>query len=513
MTADNGQAAIIAYLMEPSTHGGAAVERIDTHISVVFLAGPRVLKLKRAVRFDYLDYSTPALRRQACEMELRINMRTAPSLYHRVVAVTREADGALALGGPGTPEDWVVEMARFDQEALFDRLAARRQLDLSLMRPLASAVARLHAIAERRPDHGGAAGMRWVVEGNHRAFQTFADLLDPSRCARLTAAAMADIDRHAALLDSRRQGGSVRQCHGDLHLRNIVLLDEGPTLFDAIEFNDAIACVDVLYDLAFLLMDLWRRQLRPHANEVLNGYLAETGDIEGLPLLPCFLSCRAAVRAKTSATAARMQPDAARGDELSGLARDYLDMATELLDPPPPRLAAIGGVSGTGKSTLARALAPSLGAVPGAIVLRSDEIRKALAGVASTDRLGAAGYTEAMNTRVYEAMSERADTILRAGHSVILDAVHGSAANRGRVEAIATAARVPFTGIWLDAPDDILVARVGRRRGDPSDADASVVRRQRAREMGTIGWHRLDASNDPDAILERARAVMRAGVT
>ena len=212
----------------------------------------------------------------------------------------------------------------------------------------------------------------------------------------------------AALLDERRASGFVRQCHGDLHLRNIVLLDGRPTLFDGVEFNDKIACTDVLYDLAFLLMDLWRRGLPRHANAVWNRYLSDTGDLDGLSLLPLFLSCRAAVRAKTSATAARLQPDARRGNELQALAREYLAMAERLLHPPRPCLVAVGGFSGTGKSTLALGLAPSVGAVPGAVVIRSDEIRKRLSGVSPLDRLGPEGYSSEMSERVYATVAERA---------------------------------------------------------------------------------------------------------
>ena len=288
------QTAVIDALASPSTHGGAPVERIDTHTAIVFLAGSRAWKLKRAVRFDYLDFSTVERRKAMCDAEVRLNRRIAPAVYRGVVAVTRAPDAA-------SPE----------------------------------------------------------------------------------------LDRRGALLDARREAGLVRQCHGDLHLRNIVMLEGQPTLFDAVEFNDEIACIDVIYDLAFLLMDLWRRQLPRHANAVWNGYLAETADLDGVSLLPLFLSCRAAVRAKTSATAARVQDSPERAGELRALAREYLALAERLLHPAEPCLIAVGGFSGSGKSTLALGLAPSVGAVPGAVVLRSDEIRKRLCGVPLLERLGA----------------------------------------------------------------------------------------------------------------------------
>ena len=361
------QTAVIEFLAAPSTHGGATVERIDTHASIVFLAGARAYKLKRAVRFDYLDFSTSERRHALCEAEVRLNRRTAPTLYRGVVAVIRQDDGSYALGGTGSPVDWLVEMNRFPQEALFDRLASVGALGIELMSPLAAAIADFHKAAEPRSDHGGQAGMSWVIEGNAAGFAEFGrSCLDPSAAYRVTDAARRELDRRAEMLERRRQSGFVRQCHGDLHLRNIVLLDGRPTLFDGVEFNDEISCTDVFYDLAFLLMDLWRRRLPRHANTVWNRYLVETADFDGVSLMPLFLSCRAAVRAKTSATAAQLQGDAQRRSELEGMAREYLAMAEQLLHPPHPCLVAVGGFSGSGKSTLALGLAPSVGAVPGA---------------------------------------------------------------------------------------------------------------------------------------------------
>jgi len=507
------QRAVVEFLMAPATHGGAAVERIDTHASMVFLAGTRALKLKRAVRFDYLDFSTEPLRRVACAAEVRINHRAAPTLYRGVVAVTREADGSLALQGAGVPVDWLVDMVRFDQDGLCDQLAARGALDLALMRPLAAAIAAFHAGAERRPDHGGLPGMRWVVEGNAAGFlEQGAGTLDPALGAALTVSSRLALERRGPLVERRRRLGFVRQCHGDLHLRNIVLLGGEPTLFDAIEFNDEIACVDVLYDLAFLLMDLWKRRLPRHANAVFNGYLVSTGDLDGLPLLPLFLSCRAAVRAKTSATSARLQPDARRAAELREQAREYLALAQTLLYPAPPRLVAIGGFSGSGKSTLALSLAPSVGAVPGALVLRTDEIRKTLCGVPLLQRLGADAYTPQLNARVYETLIARAAVALRAGHSVVADGVFARPSDRAALEAAAHEASAVFNGIWLDAPIEVLLARTARRGPDVSDADAAVVRRQVAQDPGAIGWQRLDASSPPAAVLVRAQAVVAGGV-
>jgi aminoglycoside phosphotransferase family enzyme/predicted kinase len=508
ITAD--QTEIIEFLSSPSAHGGANVERIETHASVVFLAGTRAWKLKRAVRYDYLDFSDAERRRTLCEAEVRINRRTAPNLYHGVVAITRNRDGALELGGSGVPLDWVIEMTRFDQDDLFDRLAARGHLDLGLMRPLASAIAQFHLGADRRADHGGRSGMAWVIDGNAEDFtERSADVLDSTVCVTLTSESRAALDRCGTLLDVRRDAGYVRQCHGDLHLRNIVLFNGKPTLFDAIEFNDEIACIDVLYDLSFLLMDLWRRRLPRHANVMWNGYLAETRDLEGVSLLPLFLSCRAAVRAKTSVAASSLQGESQKRAGLQVLAREYLQMALELLRPPGPCLIAVGGLSGSGKSSLAYALAPLVGAVPGAVVLRSDEIRKRLCGVPELSRLGSEGYVPEVSRRVYEILAERSALIVRAGHGAIVDAVFGRAQDRAAIEEVAALAAVPFVGLWLDAPERVLLDRTQRRHHDASDADAAVIRMQLAESTGAITWHRIDASADTSEVLQHVTSLLR----
>ena len=508
------QSEVVTFLASPSTHAGAAVERVETHASVVFLAGPHAWKLKRAVRYDYLDFSTIERRRAMCDAEVRINRRTAPGLYRGVVAVTRQPDGSLALGGVGTPVDWLVEMVRFDQEGLLDRLAARDALDRALMPTLAAAIARFHAEAEPRVDHGGATGMAWIVDGNATGFaEAGAGILDPAPCASVTDSARDAVRRHRELLDTRRDGGFVRQCHGDLHLRNIVLLDGAPTLFDGIEFNDRIACIDVLYDLAFLLMDLWRRRLLRHASAVWNGYLSETADYGGVGLMPLFLSCRAAVRAKTSVAAALLQGDPGRRRDLEEIAQDYLKLARDLLRPPPPCVIAIGGLSGSGKSTLARALAPLLGAAPGAVVVRSDEIRKRLRGLDPLQRLGPEGYTAEMSERVYRTVIDRAQLVVGGGHAVVADAVFARPADRESVERIAAGARAPFVGLWLDAPASELIARAGRRGLDASDAAADVIRRQLAEDTGRIAWHRIDASFPPERVLDGVSRLLRERLT
>ena len=351
--------------------------------------------------------------------------------------------------------------------------------------------------------------MRGVIDGNATGFaEEGAGVLDPAMCASLTRRARFALDRNLVLLDQRRDDGLVRQCHGDLHLRNIVLMNGRPTLFDAIEFSDDISSVDVLYDLAFLLMDLWRLNLPHHANLLWNDYLVDSDDLGGLPLMPLFLSCRAAVRAKTTATTARLEVDADRRLELQSRAGEYLTMATELLDPAPPRLIAIGGISGAGKSTLAMALAPLMGSPPGAVVIRSDVIRKKLCGVTPLTRLGPEGYTDAVNRRVYAVVTEQADKVVRAGHTAIADAVFAKAADRDAIEHVACAAGVPFVGLWLEAPVAELLSRIEGRTGDVSDAGIEVIWQQLAHRLESLHWHRLDASGARQNVCDRARDVV-----
>lgn len=510
------QRAAIAFLAEPASHGGAPVTRLDTHGAVVILAGERGYKLKRAVAFPYMDFSTLARREAACRAEVGLNRRTAPALYLGLAPILGGPDGRLSLGAaiapdapaPAGPEvrDWVVVMRRFDQDGLFDRLAERGALTPEQVEDLAEAVAHLHDLAEPRHAGGdGSAALRWVIAENLAELREQPALFPAEQVARLAAHAGAALDRTAALLDRRAAAGRVRHCHGDLHLGNVVLIEGRPTLFDAIEFNEALAVIDVAYDLAFLLLDLVHRGLRPLANRALNRYLERTGDIEALAALPLFLSTRAAVRAKVSASAIAAQAEPAAASHAAEQARAYLDTALAMLEPAPARLVAIGGLSGTGKTTAARGLAPGLGPVPGAVILRSDVLRKRIREVADGARLPAEAYAPAVTAQVYGELARRAGAVLAAGHAAIADAVFARPEERAAIERVAAEAGVPFFGAWLQAPEPALLDRVEARaaapRPDASDADGAVVRRQGGYDLGPIGWARIEAGGSPEATL------------
>ena len=372
------QTEVVNFLADPASHGGSAVTRIDTHASVVFLAGDLAYKLKRAIRYSYLDYSTVEARRRACEAELALNRRTAPEIYLRVSPICKNADGVLQLDGSGTVIDWVVVMRRFDDELLFDRLAQRGSLTLGHMLELAGEVADFHRAAEVDRQAGGAMAIAEVIRGNLANLSAHAPgIFAVADIEALRQRSEVAMGRVSGLLDRRRAEGCVRLCHGDLHLRNVCLIAGRPVLFDCIEFSRELACIDVLYDLAFLLMDLEERHLRPLANAVFNRYLDLTDEGGGSSAIPLFLSIRAAVRAHVTATAAKLNTVPETRDRLAAEARQYLQLALELIQPVGPVLIAIGGLSGTGKTTLAYNLAPRFGAAPGARVLRTDILAQA----------------------------------------------------------------------------------------------------------------------------------------
>jgi aminoglycoside phosphotransferase family enzyme len=505
------QSEVIAFLSRPDAYGPEVreVERLETHASIIFLAGSSAYKLKRAVRFPYLDYSTAERRRRFCEAEVEVNRRAAPELYRGVLPIVRAPGGGLVLGGDGPPIDWIVEMQRFEEDALFSRLASAGRLDRFAMENLADAVARFHQGAERRPSAGGAAGLARVLDSNRLCFaESDPRILDRERTELLVSRAGRAFEESAPLLDRRRDEGWVRHCHGDLHLRNIVVRNGHAVLFDAIEFDPAFADIDVLYDLAFLVMDLEFRDLRRLASILLNRYLDNTGDAGGLPALPLFLSTRAAIRAHVDAFSATSQSDPKGTAELAGAARRYLDLALAFLVPERPQLIAVGGLSGSGKSRLARELAPLMLPAPGARVARTDSTRKRLVGVPLGTRLGRRDYSSEMSRRTYQVVYDEARVALAAGRSVIADAVFARPEEREAIARVAAEAGVPFRGIWLDAAPRVLERRVTGRRNNVSDATAEVVRLQLEYDLGVIDWPRIDSSGEGDETLQAVCAVL-----
>ena len=512
---------IVEFLSKPETYGLAGacrVGHIETHASHVFLAGSRAYKLKKRVKFTFLDFSTLERRKAACETELELNRRTAPEIYLRIVPVRRLGGGFHVGGEAGPIADWLVEMVRFDDDGLLAKQADRGDLSLAAVEELAERIAAFHRKADVRSDFGGAENFLKIVEGSAEDMKpVLGTVLNRDRAERVTARSRVLIGTHRALLDSRRRDGFVRHCHGDLHLGNVTETDGHPVIFDCIEFSDRIARIDVLYDLAFLLMDIAFRaesdtRLEGFANRALNVYLdhLRTDEIgpamKGIALLPLFMATRAVVRAKV--TAAQARDDAAKRRAYS-----YLEFAEKLLQPAAPCLIAVGGLSGTGKSTVAKQVAARIGGAPGAIHLRSDVIRKRIFGLAPLERLPQAAYAPGAGERVYEDMQRLAGEALEAGACVVLDAVFARQAERAKIGRLAAERGLPFTGLWLEAPADVLEARVAAREargGDPSDAGVEVLRRQLSYDLGSMDWARVDASGTLDEVLKAALAPLTA---
>jgi aminoglycoside phosphotransferase family enzyme/predicted kinase len=504
------QDAVLAALSTPVIHGGAKVHKIETHASVVFLAADRAIKIKRAVRFPFLDYSTLERRKAACEAEVAVNRAFAPQIYLGVVPITLNEDGTIRIGGNGNVVEWAINMRRFDENETLDRVAERGELDESLSLKLVDTVLVAHRTAPPVNTEAWLAALRSFIDQNHDAFSASADLFPAADTEMLTSSSIAAYDRVYDLLRARGASGFIRRLHGDLHLGNIVLLDGMPVLFDAIEFDPLIAAGDVLYDLAFLLMDLRERGLASAANVVFNRYLLKSGEsrhLDALAALPLFLSMRAAIRAKV--TAAKLDANGAANSALiRESAQRYFAFALGALKPVSPLLVAVGGLSGTGKSVLARAIAPHLDPAPGAVILRSDVERKMLFGVAEIDRLPDAAYAPDIGKRVYAALAEKAEKVLAAGHSAVVDAVFARATERSQIAGVCRRRQSYFCGLFLTADVETRLSRVGGRRGDASDADQNVVLLQSEYDLSSMDWIRIDASGTLAQTLDAAMAAL-----
>jgi aminoglycoside phosphotransferase family enzyme/predicted kinase len=477
---------------------GEAPKVEETHAAYVFLTGERAFKLKKAVNLGYLDFSTPEKRKHTLERELKLNRRTAHEMYRRVLPITENA-GKLALDGQGRAVDFVLEMKRFGDGALLSEWADHGKLDVAMAEKLAHQIAAFHAAAEVVSNVDWPKAASRIADENLRDMRDQPNVFDP---ASLRAHVSNRDHVHDAGRESLKyQSEAVRRCHGDLHLRNAFVEHGRPVLFDCIEFDEFYASIPPLYDLAFLIMDLWSRGLHAQANRALNAWIMDQppprwhGLLMDLAALPAYLTWRAEIRAKTEGR----RPDAIE------TARRYFKLASEFATATKPALIAVGGLSGTGKSTLARALAPDLGRAPGAIHLRTDEIRKRQAGVSLDAHLAPAAYTAERTARVYAMMEDLASAALHAGQAVIADAVFAREDERQAIEAVAAKAGVPFIGLWLEAPTPALETRLQRRTGDASDADKAVLHRQLTYNLGQITWTKLDAGQSAHALAEAAR--------
>ena len=478
---------LIEALRRPACYAHAVerVELIETHISCVLLAGDYAYKIKKPVNLGFLDFSTLAARRHFCEEELRLNRRTAPQLYLEVVAIGG-SESAPVLGGGGAPIEFALRMRRFDQDNLLDRMARRGALLPLHIDALARSLAAFHAQSERAaPGQAYGSAPRILVP----AMQNFQQLLllanakaDSALLARLRDWTAREHAALEAVFAARKFEGWVRECHGDLHLGNIALLDGVPTPFDCIEFNPDFRWTDVMNDVAFVLMDLLDHHLPRLAFRFLNAYLEITGDYAGLRVLRFYLVYRALVRAKVSCLRAHQAGlPAPQRSEIEREYRSHLRLAERLAQRAHAAMLIMYGLSGSGKSTAAQDLLESLGAVR----LRSDVERKRLFGLAPQARSGAAPdtglYAPAAGERTYARLAELAHAVLAAGYPLIVDAAFLKRAQRERFAALARDTGARFLIAACSAAPATLRARVAARARagqDASDAGLAVLEHQ-----------------------------------
>jgi uncharacterized protein len=510
---DVEEAELVAFFSNPLSYpeGCDGVDVIETHAARVFLAGQKAYKIKKRVKLPFLDFSSFEKRKRALQRELELNRPLAPEIYIGVVPIGRSRDGTPSFDGGDTIIDYALEMNRFEQENVLARVADKGPLPSVLCKALAKMIASYHRSSPVSTDTSGSDVMQATILQLVNEITEAKEIFDGALAAQFRDQSIFELKKRSSLLAERAMNGAIRRCHGDLHLNNIVLLSGRPVPFDALEFDERLATIDVLYDLSFLLMDLDFRGDRNAANIILNNYIsaAPVGhEIEGLAALPLFLAARAAVRAVVAVARARQLP-ATVNTTHAQLAVRYLRVANAYLSPPKPSLVAIAGLSGTGKSTLAASLAPLIGPAPGALHLRSDVERKRLFGIAEDQRLPPDHYTVAISEKVYSTLIEKAERALAAGHAVVIDAVAATPDERAAIASIAKRAACPFAGLWLEAPILTLVNRVGARHGDASDADAAVVRAQSKYNLGDVSWAHVDASRTPTETLNVAVAGLR----
>jgi hypothetical protein len=520
-------AALVAALRAAAAypHPVGTIEVIETHISSVLLAGEHAYKLKKPVNFGFVDFSTLERRRRFCEEELRLNRRGAPQLYLDVVPITGSRRDPRI--GPAGAEgfEYAVHMRRFDDEARLDRVARAGGLTRGHVDRLAANIAAYHAQSAPAPGGSvyGAPDLvwRWADENLGSLERARLGPADAARIRELRDWTRTEFERRAGLFEQRRAAGHVRECHGDLHLGNLVLLDGAPLPFDCIEFNDELRYIDVVNDVAFAFMDLIDHDLAPLAWRFLGGYCERSGDYEGLATLRFYAVYRALVRAKIALLRGRQEgtPPDEQAADTEALNR-YVEVARGLSFPPKPQLVLMSGVTASGKSTVAALLAEQLGAVR----LRSDLERKRLFRIAPADHAGAGSgpgggiYTAGATQRTYARLALLAGTLLDAGITPIVDATFLRRDQRQAFRDLARDRGVPAVIVACAAGPGALQARVAERLargGDPSDATQEVLDRQLAlREPLSVDEQscamQVDTGTAPAELEARCRQVALA---
>ena len=466
-------------------HPVQRVTLLETHISWVLLAGDYAYKVKKPVKLGFLDFSTLALRRRFCEEELRLNRRTAPDLYEDVVPITGSA-ASPRVGGEGNVIEYAVRMRRFPQVDRLDARARHGLLKPADIDALAARIAQFHGAAarERRASDSRDDALRLAMDNIRLLLDQDATVVPVAALAALGGWTTHEYHALSAVRERRRREGFVRECHGDLHLGNIVMLEGAPVPFDCIEFSETLRWTDVMSDVAFVVMDLHHHGLPALAARFLDAYLARTGDYGGLAMLHFHTVYRALVRAKIAAIrAGQSPPGSAERRRALETAAGYVRLAVTLAARPRPSLTIMHGVSGSGKTTVSQRLLEK----EGAIRLRSDVERKRAPGMDTTARTAAAPgkgiYAPGKRRQVYVGLEALAREVLAAGYPVLVDAAFLAREDRDRFRALALSIGCDFRIVSCEAPPAMLRERVAARAAhgrDASDAGIAVLESQLA---------------------------------
>lgn len=456
------------------------IQLIQTHASSVLITGDYVYKLKKSVNFVFLDFSSLDKRQYFLNEELRMNRVLAPDIYLEVIAIT-QAEDKFILGGMGEPVEYVLKMNQFPQATLLLNMFEQGNLTEEHIEELGKVVAQFHAQTisnEYIRSFGAIEKIKSGIDENYERTEKYIDIAQTQKqyneTSKFTDTFLLD---KKALFKQRQEYDKIRECHGDLHLKNICFWHDKIQLFDRIEFNESFRFVDVMYDVAFTVMDLDARKRKDFGNLFLNTYIEQTGDWEGLQVLPLYLSRQAYVRAKVNSL---LLDDRAisEEDKQSAIktATEYYRLAWEYTKTSQGQLILMSGLSGSGKSTVARQLAKRINAIH----LRSDAVRKHLAGISVGDRASDELYTPQMNQKTYDRLLELAKMLISQGFSIILDAKYDRQNLREPAIAYAQSKNIPLRIIYCTAPIEVLRDRISQRTDDISDATVDLLVQQQA---------------------------------
>ncbi len=469
-------------------HPVKSIKLIETHISWVVLTGSFAYKIKKPVNFGFLDFSTLEKRRICCEQELHLNRRLAAAIYIDVVSITGTTDKPL-ISKKGDVLEYAVKMTEFPQSAQMDNMLVAGKLKLDYLDAIAHRVAAFHQgipVAANESGYGNTDSVYQPVAENfeqisqHLKNNSFIDVLN-----KLEKWGDSEFEKLTSVFRQRKHNGFIRECHGDMHLRNLVWLDGKPLVFDCIEFNASLRWIDVISDIAFLVMDLQDRKQPQLANHFLNSYLEATGDYAGLSVLPFYLCYRAMVRAKVDAIRleqALEQPGSTAAKETEHTFsefRSYLELAATYTQADKPKLIIMRGMSASGKSTVAQQLVDATGAIR----IRSDVERKRLFNMLEADastEINTGIYSVQASQQTYTKLLELAETIILSGYSAVVDAVFLDTAQRAPFYTLAKRLAVPYIILDVTAPVEVLRKRIVTRKQGVSDADLSVLEHQLA---------------------------------